>query len=197
MKKSILFLSFFSMVFFYSCQDTNPLEEEPIVVGEKKGPSLVFQPGPIKQSICDQYIGGPQDGPTSGCSSSPCTGVIHLTVSNLNCQENDCYFVFRKRELDYGQPGVTTTNYPCAYNSANEVCIDSEGTYTFTVDLNAGVAAGGTPNNSYYISGLLGYWPNNQNNSVTLSWSGAANGSQTISSGMNFPSSIIPIGACN
>lgn len=195
MKKSFYLLLSFSIILLFSCEEEIILNDDNIQMRTKYPSIKSTQVDQVPPSICEAYIGGPQDGPASGCQTSYCPGVIHMTVSNLNCEEGDCYFVFRKNESNYPS-GSSYTNYPCSYNNA-DVCFDSEGTYTFDVDLNGGVPVGDSPTHVYYLSGLLGSFPNNQNNSVTLTWTGAASGSQTITSGMSLPHNIIPTGACN
>ncbi len=206
MKIIIQLLAILLILFSYACEsniNSSYLEDDSLKLRKLQETN----DSKYKTSICDDYIGGPQDGSPDGCSSTGCQGLLHITISNLQCENDDCYFTFRKSEPNYGPENNFTTNYPCSYNNWGDICFDQEGTYTFVVDLNsAGIPAGDPnyePNHRYYINPLLGYWPDNTNNSVDISWSGAVNGSVTYTSINPSPESlekmnnIIPTGECN
>lgn len=148
------------------------------------------KPPPPPTGACDDYIGGPQDGPTSGCQTTACPGYATITISNLVCLNNDCYFTFRKKNA---QPNPIT-NFPCVCTDCDEICIDEEGTYQFQVDLNPLSQPPGTsPAHEYYFSTYLGDFPGNSNNSVTITW----NGNTYVQNHTSPAIEVIPRGNCN
>lgn len=150
-------------------------------------------------SICDDWLGGVGNGPPSGCvGNCPIDAYnFYVTISNLVCPTNDCYFSLRRINTNlFEEPYY---HWSCAYGSGAGLCIDEEGTYVYNnLRFNYGPLPAGVPLAiRYAINGSLGQWPNAQGNSVTISWGNDLNNMESIDlqafGGGYYPSDIYPV----